>query len=133
MAYSDIRTKRIADSVWLVELGGEHDRSTALELRFELDGVFTPGGSIVADLSGATFIDSSILGVLLRTEVRTSRLRGEQFAVVAPTGGAAERLFDLVDAPHTCFAIFESLDDAVESCGTHALGTGRGVVAPIAE
>ncbi|HEX3330879.1 MAG TPA: STAS domain-containing protein [Gaiellales bacterium] len=133
MGQSDIRTRRIADSVSLVDLVGEHDRSTAPELQFELDGVFTPGGSIVVDLSAATFIDSSILGVLLRAEVRTSRRQGEQFAVVAPKGGAAARLFDLVDAAHTCFPTFESLDDAVESCGAHTAVVGRGGVVTSAD
>ena len=128
MARSDIRTRRV-DSIGLVELVGEHDVATTTELQDALDGVFAPGAAVVVDLSAATFIDSSVLGVLLRAEIRTSRGRGDQFAVVAPKGSAAAALFDLVDARHTCFATFESVDDAVESCAAGTAGAARREVA----
>ena len=49
----------------LLTLSGEHDLSTAPELRRRLDKLLAEGTPTVVDLSSATFIDSSILGVIL--------------------------------------------------------------------
>jgi len=49
----------------LLTLSGEHDLSTAPELRRRLDMLLEEGTPTVVDLSPATFIDSSILGVIL--------------------------------------------------------------------
>ena len=49
----------------LLTLSGEHDLSTAPELRRRLDKLLEEGTPTVVDLSPATFIDSSILGVIL--------------------------------------------------------------------
>jgi anti-anti-sigma factor len=46
-------------------MSGEHDLSTAPKLRRRIDGLLDEGTATVVDLSAATFIDSSILGVIL--------------------------------------------------------------------
>ena len=56
----------------VLTLTGEHDLSTAPELRSNLDRLIADGGAIVVDLSPATFIDSSILGVILDARTRAS-------------------------------------------------------------
>jgi len=48
-----------------VTISGEHDLSTAPKLRRQLDSLLEEGTATVVDLSPATFIDSSILGVIL--------------------------------------------------------------------
>ena len=49
----------------MVTISGEHDLSTAPNLRRQLDSLLDEGTTTVVDLSPATFIDSSILGVIL--------------------------------------------------------------------
>ncbi|HEY7121612.1 MAG TPA: STAS domain-containing protein [Solirubrobacterales bacterium] len=49
----------------VLTISGEHDLSTAPNLRRRIDGLLDEGTATVVDLSGATFIDSSILGVIL--------------------------------------------------------------------
>jgi anti-sigma B factor antagonist len=70
----DARTIALDDShgdVLIVVVRGEHDIYTAPALRDRLDqalGTQEGGGTavgVVVDLSGATFLDSSILGALL--------------------------------------------------------------------
>src|SRR4051812_49489060 len=54
-----------AGDVVVVVVEGEHDIYTAPTLRERLDEALGRGGGIVVDLTGATFVDSSVLGALL--------------------------------------------------------------------
>ena len=51
--------------VVIVVVEGEHDIYTAPTLRERLGEAIGRGGGIVVDLTGATFVDSSVLGALL--------------------------------------------------------------------
>jgi anti-sigma B factor antagonist len=64
---------------------GEHDLSTAPMLRQRLDRLITDGVPIVVDLSPATFVDSSILGVILDARRRAEE-GGLGFAVSHSNG-----------------------------------------------
>ena len=46
----------------MLTISGEHDLSTAQELRSQLTELLDGDRGIVVDLSPATFVDSSILG-----------------------------------------------------------------------
>jgi anti-sigma B factor antagonist len=65
----DARTIALDDShgdVVVVHVRGEHDIYTAPTLRDRLEEALGAGAvGVVVDLSGATFLDSSILGALL--------------------------------------------------------------------
>jgi anti-anti-sigma factor len=54
-----------AGDVLVVVIEGEHDIYTAPTLRERLDESLDRGGGVVVDLTGATFVDSSVLGALL--------------------------------------------------------------------
>ncbi len=54
-----------AGDVLVVVIEGEHDIYTAPTLRDRLDEALDRGGGVVVDLTGATFVDSSVLGALL--------------------------------------------------------------------
>src|SRR5919206_3905217 len=54
-----------AGDVVVVVIEGEHDIYTAPTLRERLDEALDRGGGVVVDLTGATFVDSSVLGALL--------------------------------------------------------------------
>ena len=64
----------------VLAIKGEHDLSTAPALGQRLDGLIAEGGPIVVDLSQATFVDSSILGVILGARKR-AEANGLGFAV----------------------------------------------------
>lgn len=94
----------------LIELAGEHDVSTqdAVELAVAAIG---PGEACVVDLSGAAFIDSSILAVLIRATSRHGACATT--IVVAPPGSAAARLFELTQAT-SVVQVCPSLDEALD-------------------
>ncbi|HEX3332181.1 MAG TPA: STAS domain-containing protein [Gaiellales bacterium] len=113
-----IVTTQIDDSLCVIQPQGEHDISTAHHLRREVDRLSKTGTGIVLDLTGATFIDSAILGELIRAYQGATP--NQKVAIVGPPDSAPARLFDLVDATHTCFPVFESLDAAIAWCSGQA-------------
>jgi anti-sigma B factor antagonist len=79
----------------VLTISGEHDLSTAPNLRRRLDGLLDAGTAIVVDLSPATFIDSSILGVILDGRRRAAEV-GIGFAVVHSNGAdAVDRVLEV--------------------------------------
>lgn len=81
-----------ADGVTIVELRGEHDLSTASEIRGVLEATVAARLATVVELSLTDFIDSSILGVLLGG-LRQAREAGLGFVFVVQTddSGAVNR------------------------------------------
>ena len=79
----------------MLTISGEHDLSTAPELRRRLDVLLDEGTAAVVDLSSATFIDSSILGVILDCRRRASDA-DVGFAVVHTNGAdAVDRILEV--------------------------------------
>ena len=97
----------------VVAVTGELDLASAPDLKEMLDATLRLGGSVVVDLSAATFLDSTALNVLLRA----SRGLGDE-------GGYGRRLAIVCARPNvlrifefsgldSAFAIFPALDDAL--------------------
>jgi len=79
----------------VLTISGEHDLSTAPNLRRRLDGLLRERVSTVVDLSPATFIDSSILGVILDGRRRAAEA-AVGFAVARSNGSdAVDRVLDV--------------------------------------
>jgi anti-sigma B factor antagonist len=99
-SFGDVRTgelalKRTESGMALLMLSGEHDLSTAPELRRQLDELLEEGMPTVVDLSPATFIDSSILGVILDGRRRAAD-SGVGFAVLQSDGAdAVDRVLEV--------------------------------------
>jgi anti-sigma B factor antagonist len=72
----------------VLTISGEHDLSTAPNLRRRIDGLLDEGVPTVVDLSSATFIDSSILGVILDGRRRAAESK-IGFAVARVSGSEA--------------------------------------------
>jgi len=67
---------------------GEIDLSTVADFREQIaDATAAEPASLVIDLSGVSFIDSSVLGAVIEASDRARRA-GRRFAVVAPHGSA---------------------------------------------
>ena len=80
----------------VLTISGEHDLSTAADLRRRLDQLISGGDPIVIDLSPATFVDSSVLGVILDAR-RRAEAAGLGFAVTHEANGneAVARVLDI--------------------------------------
>ena len=90
-------TRHDAGGTWLIALEGEHDITTAM-LREEHTRCLEVGSRhVIVDLSGADFIDSSVVNWLMRTQ-RTIAASGTVVlsVVEGPPAGAVARLLGLV-------------------------------------
>ena len=83
--------------VHVVEIRGEHDIASAPDLRVALEGALTAARTgVVADLNAASFIDSTVLGVLLGGREQAREL-GRGFAVLLGADGqlAVRRIIEV--------------------------------------
>jgi anti-sigma B factor antagonist len=97
----EIGSERAEPGVEVITFSGEHDLNTAPELRDKLAAVIRDRVPVVVDLSGAAFVDSSILGTLVDAR-RQAEDREVGFAV-AFTGGAqpVERVLEVTGLDST--------------------------------
>ena len=80
MKLGEIEVHR-ADGLAVVSISGEHDLNTAPDLGSKLAGLIDGREGIVFDMSPASFVDSSILGVILDSR-RQAQDSGQAFEVV---------------------------------------------------
>jgi anti-anti-sigma factor len=72
----------LGESAFLIDLEGEFDLHTAPQFeRRALEALGRGAEEIVVDLSGVSFIDSTTLGILMRTRKRLAPLRGRLLLV----------------------------------------------------
>jgi anti-sigma B factor antagonist len=102
----------------VVSLHGEHDLSTGDRIQEVCDQAWERGDRIVFDLTDATFIDSSVIGVMVRA-LRRSQESGGSVAVVAPAGSAGARVLGLIGMGDL-LAVHETRDDALRAAGEPA-------------
>lgn len=95
MDAGEIVSKRTEPGVAVITFSGEHDLNTAPDLRQKLATEIEDGFAVVVDLSGAAFIDSSILGAMLDAR-RRARDAGIGFEVALNDGAQpVERVLDV--------------------------------------
>ena len=114
MSYApgSVTVDRVGPLTWIVELRGEHDMTNADRLRSELADIFTQATTVVVDLTGATFIDSVIVGELLHAQQRVDETPSEHLAIVAPTTGFPVRVLELLQTDGILH-VFETRADAL--------------------
>ena len=77
-----ITTAQVGPEEYVVALGGEVDMYRSPELEHDLGAVAARGGRrVVVDLTGASFIDSTVLGVLMRELKRLEAAGGKLLLV----------------------------------------------------
>jgi len=88
-----IRSERTAEDVLVISLAGEHDLHTAPEVERALRSVIAAGGrTAVVDLTETTFLDSTILSVLLNTR---KELHGGGRLLLAIGDAKVKRVFEI--------------------------------------
>lgn len=87
--------------VWLVTLTGEHDLTSIPLLDQYTRNIWPHCRVAVIDLSGVTFLDTSMTAWLLRVETTLDEGEGSTFSIVeGPADGAAARLFTRLRMSH---------------------------------
>lgn len=97
----------------VIELRGEHDLSTGPAIRAACDGAWAHSSSIVFDLAEATFIDSTVVGVMVGARKHAAE-SGGSVAVVAPAGGPPARVLTLVGI-NDVLPLHETRDEALRT------------------
>jgi anti-anti-sigma factor len=109
-----VRVER-REGVLVVALAGEHDLASRESVSGALDGALAAGLAVVVDLRQADFIDSVVAAVLLETR-KKAKHQGRGLGMVlsdAPDNGV-RRMFK-VSLLDTVFAIYPSVEEAVEA------------------
>ena len=113
-------TNRAEGELVVVEIRGEHDIASAPELRAAFETALGEHPGVVADLTPASFIDSTILGVLLGAREQ-AREAGRGFAVLLGTDGelAVKRIIEVTGlAP--ILPVHETIEAAITAAATTA-------------
>jgi anti-sigma B factor antagonist len=105
-----IRQRELGERTALVAVEGELDLSTAPRLKWGLiDSLRTDPRGLVLDLSLATFMDSTALGVLVG--VRRGLEVGQRLAIVCPRADIL-KIFEFAGLDEM-FSIFPTLEEAL--------------------
>jgi anti-sigma B factor antagonist len=106
-----IRTAGLDGDAFIVSVNGEADAYNAPELEEALQGVLALGGTTVAvDMVEVTFVDSTILSVLLRYQGRFKTLGGD--CVIVTDDRRVLRTLEVTGLDKT-FVIERRLCDAI--------------------
>jgi anti-sigma B factor antagonist len=106
-----VSTAGLDDNAFVVAAAGEADMYTAPALEQALDGVIGLGGtSAVLDLAEVSFIDSTVLGVLLRYRERLQALGGD--LVIVSADRRVLRTFEITGLDRI-FTIQSRLDEGI--------------------
>ncbi|GAC1315874.1 MAG: anti-sigma factor antagonist BldG [Thermoleophilaceae bacterium] len=116
-----IQDEEIDADTHVIELGGEVDLYTAPEFKERLVQVIEDGKKqLVVDLSKATFIDSTTLGVLVGG-VKRLRPTGGSLSLVC-TDPNISKIFEITGLDRV-FAMYGSREEALANVGTAQPGS----------
>lgn len=108
----EVTSQPLDDERHVLALAGEVDMYTVPDVRRELGGALDQGArEIIVDLTATTFIDSTMLGVLLDAQ-RRLRQRGGRVVIVSSDRNV-RKVFEIT-ALDRVFAIFATRDEASE-------------------
>ena len=110
-----IEDEAIDDATHVIELGGEVDLYTAPEFKERMVELIESGKKqIVVDLSKATFIDSTTLGVLVGG-VKRLRTNEGQLSLVCSDRNIT-KIFEITGLDRV-FTIYPTRDEAIQQVG----------------
>lgn len=106
-----LSTVELGDGLFSVAVVGEVDLSTAPELKAALGDVIGSGArGVLVDLSGATFIDSTTLGVLMGAVKRLRPAGGE--LVISCRDPNIRKIFEITLLDRV-FRIFDTAEEGI--------------------
>jgi anti-sigma B factor antagonist len=100
--------------VQVVSLRGEHDISTAPDLRGALGRARDAGHAVVVDLTDVEFVDSTVLQALLQGRDPAEEGADHRLVLVVPEDGVARRLLTLTNLD-TLIPTYPTRADALAS------------------
>jgi anti-anti-sigma factor len=109
---AQVTLEQLTADIWVVSLFGEHDISMVDALRDRLAEAFTHDPRLIIDLTEATFVDSTVLGVLFAVVNQSaSTAAGESLALVVTPGSTVDRTLALAGFTPPIVATYPSRDE----------------------
>jgi anti-sigma B factor antagonist len=106
----EVRTQRLDEKRYVVALAGEIDMYTAPDVKREFgDAIDLGARRLIVDLTATTFIDSTMLGVLIGAQKRLREREGT-LAIVASDRNLT-KVFEITGLDRV-FAIFATREEA---------------------
>ncbi|HEV8453006.1 MAG TPA: STAS domain-containing protein [Gaiellales bacterium] len=106
--------EQLTADIWVVSLLGEHDLSMVDKLRDRLDEAFTHEPRLIIDLTEATFVDSTVLGVLFAVVKQAAgAAAGETLALAVVPGSTVDRTIALTGLTPPIVATYPSRDEVL--------------------
>jgi anti-sigma B factor antagonist len=117
-----IELDRSDDGVAVVVVEGEHDVYTAPSLNERLDSLLEEHAPFVVDLTAATFVDSSVIRVLLEARRRAEETNvGFAVALGQDDSGPVRRVLDITGLV-PLLPIYPAREEAIEAARSGAAG-----------
>lgn len=113
----EVKVERPSDGLAVIVLEGEHDLGTVADVREAIAGAADAGEAIVIDLGATTFVDSSILGVVLEAR-RAAQEDHRGFAVGCDGAAEAVRRVLEVTGLKDELPVYPDRATAIESLGS---------------
>ena len=111
---AQVTLEPLSEDIWVVSLLGEHDISMVDALRDRLAEAFTHDPRLIIDLAEATFVDSTVLGVLFAVANQaTGESAGETLALVVTPGSTVERTIALAGFTPPIVATYRTRDEVL--------------------
>jgi anti-anti-sigma factor len=107
---AQVTLEQLTEDIWAVSLLGEHDISMVDALRDRLAEAFANDARLIIDLTDATFVDSTVLGVLFAVIKQASSAVGETLALVVRPGSAVDQTITLTGFTPPIVATYPSRD-----------------------
>jgi anti-anti-sigma factor len=107
---AQVTLEQLTADISVVSLIGEHDISMVDALRDRLAEAFTNDARLIIDLTDATFVDSTVLGVLFAVIKQATSSAGETLALVVRPGSAVDQTITLTGFTPPIVATYPSRD-----------------------
>ena len=116
-----METESVSDDVFAVTVSGEVDQATVDALRAALDEAIGGGSrSLLVDLTGLEFIDSSGLGALVSARERVIDQNGRLFGICCAEP-QVRRMLEITGLDES-MGLTETREEALAALGTGAAG-----------
>ncbi len=111
-----VLTAQVASAVTVVSLLGEHDISTADELRATLATLLQADAGVVLDLSETEFVECQIMHVL-QDSLHQAPEHGGRISLQSPTRPIVKRVFDLIGTTEA-WPLYATQVEAIRALGS---------------
>ena len=115
IVHTRFEVSSLAEQLALIAIEGEVDIESAPELQGQVEAVLTQGRSIAISFENCSYLDSSVINVLVKAHT-SAVAKALRVVVVASAGSGPRRIFDVAGLHHL-MPVVDTLEKAKVSGG----------------